>query len=382
VRGSAVVRAGQRSTDASGQPRHIDLSRAVDLEQRTDAERADRGTPQLVLVAHLVQVTRVPLTAPVAFLGQPPVDLAPDFHERTRQRGHQRRRVGAPGAVDDSRRAAPREPQQPRHRGTTERLALGHVAGGTQRVHQGLLELVLRQAGHAELGREGPRQRRLPGARPPTDEHVPVHGGSLPSVARTRSPAWWNPAGVDAAWQDITETAIIAAVPAAEPLVHQHRLALDPGARLGVPAHVTVLYPFVAPAALTDDVMARVAAVAAGLGAVEARLATVGWFGTRVVYLAPEPDGWFRGATAAVHEAFPQCPPYLGAHEDVVPHLTIGDGADPEAMQRAADQVQAGLPVTDVIDRFLLIGGSDAPGSWRTLRELPLAAVGRSVGAR
>jgi hypothetical protein len=40
------------------------------------------------------------------------------------------------------------------------------------------------------------------------------------------------------------ETALIVEVPAAEVVVGRHRAALDRAAALGVPAHLTVLYPF------------------------------------------------------------------------------------------------------------------------------------------
>ena len=54
-----------------------------------------------------------------------------------------------------------------------------------------------------------------------------------------------------------TETAVIAAVPKAEPVVSEHRQQLDVAAGWGVPAHVTVLYPFVAPEALSDTLITR-----------------------------------------------------------------------------------------------------------------------------
>ena len=50
------------------------------------------------------------------------------------------------------------------------------------------------------------------------------------------------------------ESALLVSVPAAEPAVSAHRSRLDPGAPLGVPAHITVLYPFLPPAAIGDDV--------------------------------------------------------------------------------------------------------------------------------
>lgn len=46
-----------------------------------------------------------------------------------------------------------------------------------------------------------------------------------------------------------TQTAVIVPVPAAEALVGSHRRRLDRAAGWGVPAHVTVLYPFLHPEA-------------------------------------------------------------------------------------------------------------------------------------
>src|SRR5215207_2399787 len=57
-----------------------------------------------------------------------------------------------------------------------------------------------------------------------------------------------------------TESALLIPVPAAEPTLQRWRERLDPACRLGVPAHVTLLYPFVAPAAL-DDVTINVSLI-------------------------------------------------------------------------------------------------------------------------
>jgi hypothetical protein len=53
-----------------------------------------------------------------------------------------------------------------------------------------------------------------------------------------------------------SETAVIVPMPAMEPLVEPHRRHLDRAAAWGVPAHVTVLYPFIEPAGIDDHVLA------------------------------------------------------------------------------------------------------------------------------
>lgn len=57
-----------------------------------------------------------------------------------------------------------------------------------------------------------------------------------------------------------TKTAIVAPIPEVEPVVGSYRRALDHTAAWPVPAHVTVLYPFVAPAQITQSVLDDVAA--------------------------------------------------------------------------------------------------------------------------
>ena len=55
------------------------------------------------------------------------------------------------------------------------------------------------------------------------------------------------------------ESAVLVPVPEAERAVGGHRDRLDRAAAWGVPAHVTVLYPFVAPPAITATVIAGLA---------------------------------------------------------------------------------------------------------------------------
>ncbi len=173
---------------------------------------------------------------------------------------------------------------------------------------------------------------------------------------------------------DATETALIVPISAAERVVGRHRRTLDHSALWGVPAHVTVLYPFVPPCDIVAGTIAQVGAALAGVDAFECAFARVGWFGDDVAWLGPEPEAPFRALTGAVWRRFPDHPPYRGAFEDVIPHLTIGSTrvADLESMRRAADDVRAALPFAAWVDRVALIAGTDRPDSWRTLAEFPL----------
>ena len=121
-----------------------------------------------------------------------------------------------------------------------------------------------------------------------------------------------------------TETALVVLVPDAEPVVAEHRLRHDPAAADGVPAHVTVLYPF--RAEVDDATAAAVAAIAAAVPAFDATFRTTARFPGVVLYLDPEPAAPFRELIARCTAAFPDCPPYGGTIPDPIPHLTVADG--------------------------------------------------------
>nr|WP_222266839.1 2'-5' RNA ligase family protein [Modestobacter marinus] len=104
-----------------------------------------------------------------------------------------------------------------------------------------------------------------------------------------------------------------------------------------MPAHVTVLFPFVPPGQLDDVVLQRVARVTDGTRAFDHRFSRTAGFGDDVVYLAPDDPQPFRDLTSRVHAAFPAHPPFEGVYDHVVPHLTIGLGharAELEAAER------------------------------------------------
>jgi 2'-5' RNA ligase len=151
---------------------------------------------------------------------------------------------------------------------------------------------------------------------------------------------------------------------------------------LGVPAHVTVLFPFLDPDVLDDDAVRRLGAAVGSVPAFACSFDRCGWFDQDVLWLAPTPDEPFRELTMAVWRAFPDHPPYAGAFDDLAPHLTVGQCADGDLQAldelRATESVVAEqLPVTAYVDRVHLIAGSAEPDSWRTLHELRLGTAAR-----
>ncbi len=156
------------------------------------------------------------------------------------------------------------------------------------------------------------------------------------------------------------QTALLILAPAAEPAVGGPRASLDPAARDGVPAHLTVLYPFLPPALIDGAALTSLRRLFADFPAFTFALDQVGWFGDTVAWLAPRDDRPFRALTARAFAAFPSWPPYGGEHVDPLPHLTIGNVSDQAHLadlRAAARAVVPCLPVEATAIEVTLMGG-------------------------
>jgi 2'-5' RNA ligase len=171
----------------------------------------------------------------------------------------------------------------------------------------------------------------------------------------------------------VAETALLVPVREAEPLVRHHRHALDPVAPLGVPAHVTVLYPFVPPDDVDQKVCDAIAAVVEGFTQFDFTLRTVNRFPDGVVYLAPDPPEPFVAITRALVDRWPEYPPYRGTYAAVIPHLTVAatnGGADLAALEA---ELHDGLPIPARADAVWLMEGQPKD-RWAIRAVFPLNA--------
>lgn len=168
------------------------------------------------------------------------------------------------------------------------------------------------------------------------------------------------------------ESALIVEVPAAEPVVGRYRAALDPNASLGIPAHVTILAPFMPASRVGPDERDRLASVFAAVKPFDLRLDRTCWFGTTVLWLGPEDPAPFRDLTERVFAAFPDFPPFGGQFADVVPHLTVGLQGDVDEMRRAEEQIRPKLPIAGWVSAVALKAESSPGGSWATMTTFTL----------
>lgn len=168
------------------------------------------------------------------------------------------------------------------------------------------------------------------------------------------------------------QSVLLIPVPAAEPVVSRHRQELDLAARDGIGAHVTVLYPFVEVEAITPEHDSLVDEVLQEFEPFTFTLDSVGWFGDAVVYLRPRDPAAFHAITNAIVEAFPEHPPYEGAFDEIVPHLTIGDSGTADRLRQAAADVEQHLPIEARATKVQWLYG-DIGSQWKVRRTISLS---------
>lgn len=143
------------------------------------------------------------------------------------------------------------------------------------------------------------------------------------------------------------QSAVVVLVPAVEPVVSTWRSRFDPSAARGMPAHITLLYPFLPERCLTETVNSHLGALCRELDPLEVTFVRTARF-PGVLYLDPEPADHLRNLTVAIAERWPDTPPYDGQHDDIVPHLTVAH-ADEATLDPIEADVTSKLPLTALL---------------------------------
>lgn len=92
------------------------------------------------------------------------------------------------------------------------------------------------------------------------------------------------------------ESALVFRVPEAEQAVRALRDQCNPAAAVGMPAHITVLYPFKAPEAISRTDIGKLAAILPECKPFTFRLSAAGRFGRKRMPSAPARPRTRRGA--------------------------------------------------------------------------------------
>jgi 2'-5' RNA ligase len=161
---------------------------------------------------------------------------------------------------------------------------------------------------------------------------------------------------------------LVAAVQDAEPLVSRWRAQYDSSAAQGMPAHITLLYPFLPQRRLTDDVIARLHELCAHQPALEIVFRRTARF-PEVLYLDPEPADGLRELTLTLASHWPEAPPYNGEFDEIVPHLTVAQGVGDDVLDMVEAEVSGSLPLAVRLDEAHLFVFDGV--RWRAGARLP-----------
>jgi hypothetical protein len=165
----------------------------------------------------------------------------------------------------------------------------------------------------------------------------------------------------------MTGSALVVLVPEADQLVKPFRDRYDPSASAGMPAHITLLYPF-KPLDEVDEIVLRdLRQCFARFVPIRFALGSILRFPAEVLYLAPEPDDPFRQLTLAIWDRFPETPPYGGKWPDIVPHVSVAWLSDERQLDRVTDDfieaARGRLPIQAIASEVALMDNNF--GRWQ-----------------
>ena len=166
------------------------------------------------------------------------------------------------------------------------------------------------------------------------------------------------------------ESALIILVPEAEPVVGEFRRKYDPSAVNGMPAHITINYPFLNFADGDEKTEERLYKALTGHLPFDFVLAETRLF-TEALYLAPEPEGPFIEIIKSIWREFPEAPPFGGIYPEIVPHLTIATKEKAGSLERVREEflnaARGKLPIKARAERVELHDNRE--GVWKKRRE-------------
>jgi 2'-5' RNA ligase len=154
-------------------------------------------------------------------------------------------------------------------------------------------------------------------------------------------------------------TALLIRVPEAEEATRPVREAHVEVTKLGIPAHITLIVPFLPPEQLTPEVHDALVEIFAAAAPFRFSLERLDHF-PGVTWLAPDPAAPFLALVDALVARFPDAPPYGGLHAEVIPHLTLAMTDAPEVVDDVKSSLRGQLPLASMAtDVWLYVEDGD-----------------------
>src|SRR5262245_16594334 len=146
------------------------------------------------------------------------------------------------------------------------------------------------------------------------------------------------------------------------PPVRPLRRGRRPGAR-------DLLYPFIPAEEIGSEHLVVLRALFDQVEPFAFELVSPGRF-PGVLYLRLDPEAPIRVLIEAIQRRFPDHPPYGGAFDEVIPHLTVADIDDEDQLTDIESGLSIGLPVGVDVDEAASMT-EQRGGAWRVAETFP-----------
>ncbi|MGH3823724.1 MAG: 2'-5' RNA ligase family protein [Pseudonocardiaceae bacterium] len=150
------------------------------------------------------------------------------------------------------------------------------------------------------------------------------------------------------------QTGLVIPVPAADPLLTLVETRHPGTVREGVPAHVSLLYPFVGAAELDERVTRALSELVAGHEPMPVEFVECYRSGGFVA-LRPDPIEGLTELTRKTRDRWPDMVPYEGVYGDVEPHVTVAMRASEETAMTIEQEVTEQLPISAELREVWLV---------------------------
>ena len=165
-------------------------------------------------------------------------------------------------------------------------------------------------------------------------------------------------------WAAPGATALVVPIRAADPVIGDRRRAHTPSGKEGMPAHATLLAPFIHASRLDNLDRHRLRDVVGRFPAFDLRLSSFGLFGhIGCLWLQPRPREPFVAMTEALLEVYPEIEYPPDDATEIVPHVTVGSRLSEEQQEQIKQELAPRLPIRGKADRAVLYERS-ADGRW------------------
>jgi hypothetical protein len=165
-------------------------------------------------------------------------------------------------------------------------------------------------------------------------------------------------------------TGLVLPVPAAEDLLAAVGRRHPEAARDGVPAHVTVLFPFLRPEKIDGAVLRTLRELFEQHPPLPVRF-TECRRRAEFVHLHPEPADGLRRLLDHARREWPDVIPYEGAYGEVEPHLTVSIRTSEDTAERIHAESGRELPIEAELREGWLISSREQ--RWTVVERFPLA---------